>query len=312
LRYYAYSDFLKAKYGEKVYKIPIAIDADCPNRDGTKGFGGCHFCGAKGAGYETLSALLPVREQLAENIQYIGKKYNASKYIAYFQNYTNTYIPMAKLQEYCLAVCSFSEVVELCFSTRPDCITDKQIQLISEVTKHYQKNVCIELGLQTANYHTLAEINRGHGLAEFIDASIRIKRAEFELCAHVIPNLPGDTMADVVETARILSALKVDTVKIHALYIEKNTKLGEDYLKGEFNMIPMVEYVERVVALLEQLSPEIAIQRLAGRAPKDDTLFCNWGTSWWKIKDAIEEKLEAQDTFQGNRFNYLGGVDYDR
>lgn len=306
--YNAYSDFLRKKYGEKVYKIPINIPATCPNRDGTAGSGGCIFCGEKGAGFENLSSRISAAEQLRRNIDYIGKKYNARKFIAYFQNFSNTYIPYECLIKYTGEAAEPDEVVEICYSTRPDCISDKYLQAIKTVCEKNNKAACIELGLQTANYHTLKILNRGHSLAEFIDAVLRIKKYGLGTCVHLILNLPWDKEEDAVETAKIISSLGVEQVKLHALYVEKNTELSRMFLSKEIEMISLEDYVDRVILFLEYLSPDIAIQRLTGRAPEDETIFCNWGTSWWKIKERIEEKMAETGAFQGKKFDYLNGA----
>lgn len=308
MRYYAYSDYLKEKYGEKVYKIPVNIPATCPNRDGVKGVNGCIFCGEKGTGFENLSNTLSVKEQLEKNIAYIGKKYHAHKFIAYFQNFTNTYVPLINLPDYTKAAAKFDDVVEICYSTRPDCISDKYLNSIASISQSSNKEVCIELGLQTVNYHTLKVLNRGHSLAEFIDAVLRIKKYGFSTCAHLILNLPWDSIEDVVETAKVVSALGIEQVKLHSLYVEKNTELCKMYVAQELRIISLEEYVDRVILFLEYLAPDIVVQRLIGRAPEEDTVFCNWGTSWWKIKERIEEKMEEMETFQGKRFDYLNGA----
>ncbi len=306
MRYCTYSEHMQRKHGEKVYKIPINIPVSCPNRDGTLSDGGCIFCGEKGAGFENLSNTMSIQEQLEKNILYIRKKYKAYKYVAYFQNYSNTYLPIEKLEEYAEAA-SLDNVVELSFSTRPDCISDAYLEKLASIATKLNKEVSIELGLQTVNYHTLNKINRGHTLAEFIDAVIRIKKFKFEVCAHVILNLPWDDQEDVIETAKILTALSVEQVKLHALYIEKNTKMCELYQQGKIEIISLEAYVNRVILFLQYLSPNTIIQRVAGRAPEEDTVFCNWNTSWWKIKDRIEEKMEQCDTLQGEKCDYLNG-----
>lgn len=312
MRYNSYSDHLIGKYGERVYKIPVNIGATCPNRDGVKGHTGCAFCGEQGGSFDSLSPAIPISEQISANIRYIGSKYNAAKFIAYFQNFTNTYIPVERIAECCNQASAFNEVVELCFATRPDCVPDAVLEELGAAAARHGRSISIELGLQTANWHTLARINRGHSLAEFIDAVIRIKKAGFTTCAHLIPNLPWDTDEDAFETARIISALGVDQVKLHALYIEKKTRLCEMYMNGEFDIISMEAYADRVVGFLEYLSPDVVVQRLAGRAPEEDTVFCNWGASWWKIKELIESRLESRNTWQGRKCDYLGGVLYEK
>jgi radical SAM protein (TIGR01212 family) len=305
-RYRIYSHYLKEKYGEKVYKIPINLPVTCPNRDGTVASGGCIFCGEEGAGFENLENSISVMEQLDRNISYIQKKYKAKKFIAYFQNFTNTYLPLEKFKEYIHAACQ-DNIVEISVSTRPDCVNDEYLAFLKEIKEKEKINISIELGLQSVNYHTLKKINRGHSLAELIDAVIRIKKHGFESCVHMILNLPWDDEEDVMEGAKIISALGVEQVKLHSLYILKDTIIGKMYENKEFEIIPLEEYIKRVTLFLEYLNPDIVLQRLVGRAPKENTLFCNWNTSWWKIKDAIDERMERLDSYQGKKFNYLNG-----
>ncbi|NLK64429.1 MAG: TIGR01212 family radical SAM protein [Tissierellia bacterium] len=302
--YNEYSDYLKLMYGQKVYKLPINIPCTCPNRDGTLGFGGCTFCSDIGTGFEMLNNSLSVKEQLKRNMEYISKKYKADKFIAYFQNFTNTYMDTERFKNY-INDAIMDNIVEIAISTRPDCISDEKLKFLSDIKKLHHVNITIELGLQTVNYHTLKNINRGHTLAEYIDAVLRIKRYNFEICTHLILNLPGDTILDTVETAKILSVLKINQVKIHSLYIMDNTEMGRAYKNNEIRIISKDEYVERVVVFLEHLDKDITVQRLAGRAPKENSLFVNWGMSWWKIKDEILNKMESENRYQGskNRFN---------
>lgn len=298
--YNEYSQYLKLKYGEKVYKLPVNISCTCPNRDGTLGYGGCTFCADVGTGFEMLDNSLSVKEQLKQNMKYISKKYKANKFIAYFQNYTNTYMDMEKFKNY-INDALMDNIVEIAISTRPDCISEDKLKFLYEIQNKYNVNISIELGLQTVNYHTLKTINRGHTLAEFIDAVLRIKRYNFEICTHIILNLPNDDIIDTIETAKILSVLKVDQVKIHSLYIMDNTEMGRLYKNKEITVISKDEYVERVVVFLEHLNEDIVVQRLAGRAPKENSLFVNWGMSWWRIKDEILCKMESEKRYQGNK-----------
>lgn len=297
-RYNEYSNYLKEKYKEKVYKLPVNIPCTCPNRDGTLGYGGCTFCSEVGAGFELLDNSMSVRAQLITNMEYISKKYKAKKFIAYFQNYTNTYLEFDKFKDY-IREAVMDDIVEISVSTRPDCVPDEYLEFLYELKKESGIDISIELGLQTVNYHTLLSINRGHSLAEFIDAALRIKKFGFEICAHVILNLPGDDMTDVVETAKILSVLSIDQVKVHSLYIMENTEMGRMYKNGEIKVITKDEYVERVIVFLEHLSTHVAVQRLIGRAPEENSLFVNWGISWWKIKDEILDKMEKENRYQG-------------
>ncbi|MDF2571870.1 MAG: radical protein [Sporomusa sp.] len=306
LRYNPYSEYLRRKYGEKVYKLPVSLPVTCPNRDGECGHDGCVFCGEIGAGYENLPAWLTVSDQLAANRAHIAPKYKAKKFIPYFQNFSNTYLPVEQLKRHVIEACQ-EDIVAIALATRPDCINDRYLEMLAGVREEYGIDISIELGLQTVNYHTLVKINRGHTLAEFIDATQRIKRYSMGVCAHLILNLPWDDMADSIESAKIVSAMGVEQVKLHALYIVKNTVMAEWYQKDEIKLISKEEYVTRVVNFLEYLHPDVVIQRLIGRAPETNTLFTNWQTGWWKIREAIEEQLLVKDTWQGKKCTYLNG-----
>lgn len=304
--YKNYSDHLQKKYKERVYRIPVNLPITCPNRDGEVGFEGCTFCGDVGAGFESLSNQLSIETQLEKNIEYIGAKYNAKKFIAYFQNYTNTYMPFEDFKSAILSALR-DDVVGISVSTRPDSLNDMHLEFLSMIKETYQKDISVELGLQSVNYKTLKKINRGHTLAEFIDAVNRIRKYGFEIVAHMILNIPYDDIDDVVEGAKIISALKIDAVKLHSLYIVKNTKMAEDYLNGELDFGGFEDYVQKTAVFLSYLDENIVIQRLIGRAPAEDTLFCNYGMSWWKIKDEIEKYMTVNELYQGKYCNYLNG-----
>lgn len=304
--YRVYSNYLKEKYGQKVYKLPINIPVTCPNRDGCVGTGGCIFCGEEGAGFENLKNTIPVKEQVLKNMEYIKKKYKAKKFIAYFQNFTNTYMELEGFKKV-VKESVVEDIVEISISTRPDCISDDYLKFLKTVRDKYGIEITIELGLQTVNYHTLKKINRGHSLAEFIDSILRIKKYGFETCVHLILNLPWDNITDVIENAKILSSLSVNHVKLHSLYILENTVLGKMFKENKIQLHSKEEYIERVITFLEYLHPDIVIQRLIGRAPEENALFVNWNTSWWKIKDEIIETMVQRKTFQGRKFDYLNG-----
>lgn len=302
--YNKYSKYLQNKYGEKIYKLPINLPITCPNRIDGKG---CSFCAEVGTGFEAMDSVYSVTEQMCRTKELITKKYKAKKFIAYFQNYTNTFMPLMQFQNYMLEAANDSDIVEISISTRPDCIRDDYLRVLNEIHEKYQIAINIELGLQTVNYHTLDFINRGHGLAEYIDAVLRIKKYPFTICTHIILNLPQDNMRDVIETSRIVSALDIDIVKLHSLYIAKHTQMSEQYKNGTIEICTKEEYYERVIAFLENLSPEIVVERLFSRVPEDDADFSNWNTSWWKLQDELFEKMKDMDAYQGKKFNYLNG-----
>ena len=290
-RYNVYSTYLKERYGEKVYKLPISIPDTCPNRDGTLGTRGCAFCGSIGAGYENLPADMTIQRQIEANIAHIQPKYKANKFIAYFQNFTNTYIRPDVFRQYLIEACR-PDIVGIAVATRPDCVNTTYFDIMAEIKETYGVDILVEFGLQTVNYKTLQKINRGHTLAEYIDAMMMIQAYPFRNCTHVILDLPWDTMEDVVETAKIISALPTHEIKLHALYIIKNTVMADWYKTGEIQLISAEEYVDRVVTFLEYTRPDIVFQRLIGRA----------------LRSVVDRKeLVRRDTRQGAKCTYLHG-----
>lgn len=304
--YNRFSEYLKKRYSARVYKLPVNLPVSCPNRDESPDGRGCIFCGGEGAGFESLRASLPVAEQLRRNAEYMGGNYKADKFIAYFQNFSNTYLPLDSFGKYMREAC-LDGIAAIYISTRPDCVDEARLGFLRELKAECGVDILLELGLQSVNGRTLRRLARGHGLAEFIDAVLRIRRFGLESCAHMITDLPMDETEDVVEGARVLSALGVEQVKCHSLYILKDTVLGELYERGEIEPLPKDEFIRRTIAFLENLSPEIVVQRLIGRAPEERSLFCSWNTSWRKIHDEIELKMRREGNYQGRLFNYLNG-----
>ncbi|OPL09044.1 MAG: radical SAM protein [delta proteobacterium ML8_F1] len=303
--YYEYSQYLKDRYGEKVYKLPVNMPTTCPNRDGVLGYGGCTFCGDVAAGFESLKSSMGVREQIERNMTYIGRKYKAEKFIAYFQNFTNTYMDLEDFKSM-IEEALMEHVLEISISTRPDAVDSKLLDYLSKLRETRGIPITMEYGLQSINPHTLRAINRGHGLGEFIEAVIMTRERGLGVCVHMILNLPGDTDLEAVESAKILSALSVDFVKLHSLYILKNTPMGKAYQEGKIQLISKDQYIDRVILFLRHLSEEIAVQRLLARAPEQETLFCNWSQSWWRIKDEIHAKMVEKGFRQGDLRKPLG------
>jgi hypothetical protein len=245
---------------------------------------------------------LPIREQVLRMKERYEKR-GIRKFIAYFQAFSNTYASIDELRKKYEEALVDDSIVQLSVSTRPDLVPEEVLDLLEEFKR--KVDVSVELGLQTANYRTLRKINRGHTLAEFVDAAVRVKRRGMELVVHVILNLPWDDMEDVVETAKLLSALDVDGVKLHSLYVVEGTKLAEMYKKGEIKICSLEEYIDRAITFLEYLSPNVVIHRLVADPPRKGTIFGNWGKSKIEIINMIEEELERRDTYQGKNFDYL-------
>lgn len=303
--YNSFSEHLKKKYGEKVYKLPVNLPISCPNREDGKG---CYFCDGVGTGFEAMSAQVSVKEQLITTKTKIEKRYHAHKFIAYFQNYTNTYMPLQQFEAYLREAAEVDDIVEISVSTRPDCIRDDYLKVLENIKKEFHVDVTIELGLQTVNYHTLQQINRGHGIAEFINAVLMISPYGFTVCTHMILNLPGDTLEDAREGAKFLSALPVHIVKLHSLYIPKNSVLYQQYLDGKIILCDQNEYIKRAAEFVSLLRPNMVVERIFSRIPEEFAAFSNWGNSWWKLNDMFEAYMEEKGYSQGCRFDYLNGA----
>lgn len=305
--YRTYSDYLKEKYKEKVYKIPVALPVTCPNRDGALDSGGCIFCGSIQADYETKAVGMEITRQIDRSISHVGPKYKAKKFIAYFLNFTNTYMPLSRFKRYVEEACSHPDIVELDVATRLDCIHEAYLDVLQEAREKYGTNIAIELGLQSANSHTLLKIGRCHTAAEFIDAALCVGWYHFDLCAHIIADLPWDDRIDVEEAAKLVSVLPVTEIKIHFLYIVKGTKLAEMYEKGEVKLLPPEEYAERTVLILSMIHPDIAVQRIVGRTSAN-TLSVNGGRPWWEVKEHIEKLMRDRHLKQGSACDYMHGA----
>lgn len=298
--YYPVSEYYKDTYKEKIYKLPIKLTLTCPNRDGQAGYGGCIFCSESGGSFENLPSYMTVSDQLDTNRAYIGKRYKANKFIAYFQNFSNTYMSLDDFKEVVKA-CDKDYIVGIAISTRSDCISTDKLEFLKDFREKTGIDITIELGLQTANYRTLDILNRGESLADFIWAVTEINKYDFRVCAHLILSLPWDDDRDIIESARILNALGVKEVKLHSLYVVKGTKLADMYADDKIQMISKREYQKNVITFLRYIDEDTAIARLLGRAPEDETIFCNWDSSWWSIRDEIISYMDDRQIKQGDK-----------
>ena len=295
--YLKFSDKLFQKYNKKVYKLPISIDCTCPNRDGYKSDKGCIFCSEVGAGYENSSSNIDLIKQIDDNKGIFERKYKADAFIIYFQNFTNTYLPLKDFENNIKKCLDYlKNTVAVSISTRPDCIDEDYLKVLDKIKEEYSVDITIELGLQSVNNNTLKILNRKHTLADYINAVLMIKKYDFEVSTHVILSLPWDDREDVIECAKILSILNTDYVKIHSLYIEENTALAKMYKEGKVKMLTLDEFINRTILFLEYLDENIAVERLVSRVPKErELLFLNWDRSHWVIQDMILDKMEKND-----------------
>jgi len=297
--YYKYSEYLANKYGQKIYKIPLNISSNCPNRDGTKSFGGCIFCAPDGSGHENMPKNISIEVQYESIKKILIKKYKAQKYIAYFQSYSNTYMPMELFKYNMDKAAQLDGCVALSISTRPDCIQESHINFLTQLKEKYKKDICIEIGMQSSNDNTLEILNRNHTIDEVIKSSHMVKKAGLELCVHIIVDMPWDGRKDIIKDAKIINDVKCDSVKVHSLYIAKDTYLEKMYKEGKLKLLSIDEYIDRVILLLENINKDIAIQRLISRVTPDKSVICTWNQSWRKVLNMIENEMVVRGTYQG-------------
>lgn len=296
--YYTYKQYLVKRYGEKVYKLPIQIPVSCPNKDPLSDNSGCAFCSSKGTGFEALENAPSIYDQLIYAKDKITARYHAEKFIGYFQNYTNTNLPVEKLISYFDEVVKFG-VVGIDIATRPDCIDMNYLETLKNYSDQNNVDLTFEIGLQIANDQILSDMNRGHTVENFVQGVKLIKSFGFPVCVHIILNLPKSTSIDVERTINLLNELRIDIVKFHSLYIPNDCSLSRPYIEGKVIICTYEEYVNRVIASIRKLNPSIAISRLVSRIPEENALFSNWNMSWWKIYNDIMCFLKENNVYQG-------------
>ena len=283
-----------------MHKVSLDAGFTCPNRDGTCGSGGCIYCSNEGFSYNTRRGVPPLTEQLRQGIDYMGRRFHAGKFIAYFQAYSSTYAPLARLKKTYDTIRAFPEIVGLFISTRPDCLSEEVLDLIETYREDYP--VWLELGLQSASDATLERINRGHTVADFTDSATRAARRGLPVCAHVILGLPGERKRRVLKTAELLAGLRIPGVKIHALHVLKNTPLADEYEKRAFPLLSLEEYAALACDFLERIPPEMMMLRLGAVAPHAQLVGPMWCASKYKAQAAVDAELERRDSYQGRLF----------
>jgi radical SAM protein (TIGR01212 family) len=299
-RYYAFSQFLRQRFGTRVYRVTVDGGFTCPNVDGTVAVGGCVYCDNRSFSPNRRLPRTPVREQVRRGVAILEKRYGADRFLAYFQAATNTYAPVEKLRRLYDEALDHPQVVGLAIGTRPDCVPEPVLELIQGYAR--DRYVCLELGLQTIHDRSLDWMNRGHHYDAFVDAVQRCQGRGLDLCAHVIIGLPGESPADNLATADALAALPVQAVKIHNLHVVRNTPMEEMYLAGTVRMIERDEYVQIVCDFLERLPPHMVIQRLNGDAPPDYLVAPAWCLDKPGLLRAIHAELERRHSWQGRKW----------
>jgi hypothetical protein len=299
--YYSFNKYLKERFRYKVRKISIDAGFTCPNRDGTKGIGGCIYCENKSFSPYAKLPNKTIRQQIEHGIDFQKRTFGAEKFIIYFQARTNTYAPIEKLKMFYDIALSYPDIVGLAIGTRPDCVPEPVLDLLSDYKK--KVDVWLELGLQSAHNATLNAINRCHTFEDFEDAVLRAKKKRFLICTHVIFGLPGETREMMFETVRRITNLGLDAIKIHHLYIAKGTIMENMFKSGKVKVLELYEWVKLASDILERLPPNMIIQRLVGEVNGEYLVAPEWGISKSNIIKAIEDELRARNSYQGKFFS---------
>jgi radical SAM protein (TIGR01212 family) len=300
LRYYQYSFHLRQRYGARVQRVSVDAGFTCPNVDGTVALGGCTFCDNRSFSPSRRLPKQDIREQIDEGIRHLKRRYECDQFIAYFQPATNTYAPVDKLRDLYEQALAHPQVVAMSIGTRPDCVPDDVLDLLEEVAA--RTDLTVEYGMQTMHDRSLDWMNRGHHHDAMLDAMERSRGRGFEICAHIMLGLPGETHEDMLATAREVARLQLDDVKIHNLYAVEHTPLAEQVRRGEVRLLERDEYLATLVDFLELLPPEMIVERVSGDAPESFFIGPSWCLDKPAVLLALQAEMERRDTWQGRRF----------
>ncbi len=304
LPYRDLNSYLRERFGARVQKVTLDAGLTCPNRDGQVGVGGCLYCNTRGSGTGAWARGLSITEQLEKGMARLARRYGASRFIAYFQSFSNTYAPVETLQALYHEALAFPEVVGLSIGTRPDCLSPEVLDVLTDIAQ--TRLLWLELGLQSAHDHTLKRINRGHDVACFTQAATVAAARGLEVVAHVILGLPGEGPAELAATARYLACLPLQGVKIHLLYVIRGSGLARLFQAGEYRCLEEAEYVGLVADFLELLPPHLVIHRLTGDPHPGELVAPAWCLNKSRVLQAIRAEFARRGSRQGSR---AGGVD---
>jgi uncharacterized protein len=296
LPYTDLNSYLRARFGCRVHKITLDAGLSCPNRDGTRGTGGCIYCNALGSG-TGASARLSITEQIRAATPFLRARFGAGKFIAYFQSFTNTHAPAETLRALWSEALAEPDIAGLAIGTRPDCVGDDILDLLEEFGSRTW--LSLELGLQSIHDRTLALINRGHTAAEFLDTARRVRERGIDLCVHVILGLPGESREDMLETARALSGLDIQGVKIHLQYVVRGTPLHRMYDRGEYRCLAMEEYAGILCEFIALLPRSVVIHRLTGDPHPSELAAPLWALEKNAALRLVGETFHSRGLSQG-------------
>ena len=302
-RYNDFSSFIRRKFNSRVQKVSIDAGFTCPNKDGTKGVGGCTYCNNNTFNPDYCKPIKPIKQQINEGIEFFSKKYKTQKYLAYFQAFTNTYAPLADLKKMYEEAVDHEDVIGLVVATRPDCIKDEVLDYLEELAAA-GNFIKLEFGLESTKNETLEAINRCQTHEEAIDAFKRADGRGLHLGGHLILGLPGETKEDMMNHAKMVSQLPINTLKIHHLQIVKHTMMAVQFKKTPemFTFMELDEYIDFVVDFVEKLKPEIIIERFFSESPASMLIHPKYGLKNFEVKHLVEKRLEEREAMQGRLF----------
>lgn len=298
--YNDYSTYIRNLFGERVQKISLNVGYSCPNRDGTKGIGGCTYCNISSIKPAYAKATKSISKQLEEGISFFSKKYDSQNYIAYFQSYTNTYNDKSTLIKAYEEALSFPGIIGLVVATRPDCIDREVVTILKEFSK--SKYVSVELGIESTNEQTLKKINRCHTFQDTINAIELLASAKIKTGGHLILGFPWETKEDVLRHAKNISSLPINYLKLHHLQILKFTQMAKDYFANEndFRFLNVDQYLDLIIEFLMHLNPEIVVQRFISESPSHLLIAPLWnGIKNFEFTQKIDTKMKERGVFQG-------------
>ena len=296
-RYHTFNYYLKNKYQSKVAKVSLNAGFTCPNRDGTKGTGGCIFCSSTGSGDFAGNIQDSLEIQFSNVSLLLQNKWPNCKYIDYFQANTNTYGPLKKIKACIEPFINKKNVVAISIATRPDCLETDVLNYLAEVNNRC--DLWVELGLQTIHDQTGELINRGHNYQDFLDGLNKLRKLKINVCVHIINGLPDETYEMMLETAKAIGQLDIPALKIHMLYVIEKTKLHQLYLQQPFKILSRDEYIDLVVKQLSYIPENIVIERLTGDGNISDLVAPLWSIRKVTILNDIDKLMVAKDYYQG-------------
>ncbi|MCH5315264.1 MAG: TIGR01212 family radical SAM protein [Eubacterium sp.] len=290
MKYYSLNNYLRDRFGDKVYKISLNAGFTCPNRDGKIDTRGCIFCSKGGSGDFAESALLSIDEQIELGKKKVESKIRSGKYIAYFQAFTNTYAPVESLREKFMQAIVRDEIVALSIATRPDCLGDDIITLLDELNRI--KPIFVELGLQTIHEKTAEYIRRGYTLDTYDDAVKRLKAIGINVVVHIILGLPNESKNDMLESVKYVCESGIDGIKLQLLHILKGTDIADEYFSGKVKMLELDEYIDIVASCVDIIPENIVIHRLTGDGAKKDLIAPLWSADKKNVLNKINKALK--------------------